>query len=285
MKNTYIRTLPIFFFFICLIEKVLSQPELILNKHFSIRTKNNYFIFNIADFLYNEDIYLTIKSESKCEDIIYYQFYDNIENISMPNTDFKFKADAYIKEKKNLIKDDEGISLYFSITKRKDILFNKKGNLLYFEFNCGSEVEIINTKDKHENIISVFLYYVSVFLLLTICLIVIKSIICSLIIITKNSNYIKRSWNDNTTREYSNNQNGLNIPKERIVYIVQDRNMINVNENEKNNNGNYVLNINNENNLRGNDVNEYPELSQNISPEASQSTKILNSTNANFFTP
>ena len=266
MKNTYIHTSPIFFFFIYLIEKVISQPDLILNKHFSIRTKNNYFIFNIADFLYNEDIYLTIKSESKCEDIIYYQFYDNIENISMPNTDFKFKEDAYIKEKKNLIKDDEGVSLYFSITKRKDILFNKKGNLLYFEFNCGSEVEIINTKDKHENIISVFLYYVSVFL-------------------TKNSNYIKRSWNDNTTRENSNNQNGLNIPKERIVYIVQDRNMINVNANERNNNGNYILNINNENNLRGNDVNEYPELSQNISPEASQSTKILNSTNANFFTP
>ena len=61
--------------------------------------------------------------------------------------------------------------------------------------------------------------------------------------------------------------------------------MINVNANERNNNGNYILNINNENNLRGNDVNEYPELSQNISPEASQSTKILNSTNANFFTP
>lgn len=258
---------------------------MILNKYFSIRTKNNYFIFNIADFLYNEDIYLTIKSESKCEDIIYYQFYDNIENISMPNTDFKFKANAYIKEKKNFLKDDEGISLYFSITKRKDFLFNNKGNLLYFEFYCGSEIEIINTKDKRENIISVFLFYVSVCLLLTICLIVIKSVICSFIIITKNSYDIKRNWNNNITRENANYQNCLNIPKERIVYIIQDKNMINVNANERNNNGNYALNINNENNYQRNDVNEYPDLSQNISPEASQSTKILNSTNANFFTP
>ena len=277
MKNTLLYPPSFFLFFALLIETVISKPELILNKFFSIKTKRNYFIFNVDNFLYNEDIYLTIKSKGKCENFIEYQFYDDIEDISIPNVDFKFRTESYLKEKKNYINDEDGVSLYYAITKRKDILFKKKGNLLYFEFNCGSEVEIINTKERHEQPGLVILYYASLSLLIIIFLIIIKGVICSFIEIKKNSYYIKKNWNKT--------QSDMRYPKEKIVYVVQDQ-IINVNENEKNNNiNNNLNNINNKDNYQGNDSLDYPDLSQNNSPEVSQSTKILYSTNSNFFTP
>ena len=277
MKNTLLNPPSFFLFFALLIETVISKPELILNKFFSIKTKHNYFIFNVDNFLYNEDIYLTIKSKGKCENFIEYQFYDNIEDISIPNVDFKFRTESYLKEKKNYINDEDGVSLYYAITKRKDILFKKKGNLLYFEFNCGSEVEIINTKERHEQPGLVILYYASLSLLIIIFLIIIKGVICSFIEIKKNSYYIKKNRNKT--------QSDMRYPKEKIVYVVQDQ-IINVNENEKNNNiNNNLNNINNKDNYQGNDSLDYPDLSQNNSPEVSQSTKILYSTNSNFFTP
>ena len=284
MKNILLNKPSFYLFFFFLIKKVLSQPELILNKYFSIKTKHNYFIFNIADFLYNEDIYLTIKSKTKCENFIEYQFYDEVNDISIPNPDFKFRTNAYLKEKKNYLNDEEGVSLHFSITKRKDILFNKKGKLLYFEFSCGGEVEIINTKKKHENPLLVIIFYATICLLIIICLIILKGVICSFIIIMKNSYYIKKNWKKTTTVDNSN-QNDVKYP-DKIIYVVQDQNIINNNVNEKKNN--IKINLNNSNNN-----NNYPskgtiynsELPQNNSPEASQNTKILYSTNANFFTP
>ena len=277
MKNTLLYPPSFFLFFALLIDIVISKPELILNKFFSIKTKHNYFLFNVANFLYNEDIYLTIKSKGKCEDFIEYQFYDDIEDISIPNVDFKFRTESYLKEKKNYLNDEDGISLYYSITKRKDILFKKKGNLLYFEFSCGSEVEIINTKKRHEQPLLVILFYASICLLIVICLIIIKGVICSFIMIKKNSYYIKKNW--------KKTQSDMKYPKEKIVYVVQDQ-MINVNANEINNNINKNLNnINNKDNYQGDDSLDYPDLSQNNSPEVSQSSKILYSTNANFFTP
>ena len=276
MKNTLLNPPSFFLFFALLIETVISKPELILNKFFSIKTKHNYFIFNVDNFLYNEDIYLTIKSKGKCENFIEYQFYDDIEDISIPNVDFKFRTESYLKEKKNYINDEDGVSLYYAITKRKDILFKKKGNLLYFEFNCGSEVEIINTKERHEQPGLVILYYASLSLLIIIFLIIIKGVICSFIEIKKNSYYIKKNW--------KKTQSDMRYPKEKIVYVVQDQ-TINVNENARNNINNNINNINNKDNYQGNDSLDYPDLSQNNSPEVSQSTKILYSTNSNFFTP
>ena len=276
MKNIYFKKPLYFLFFFFLIEKVQSQPELILNKYFSIKTKNNYFIFNIADFLYNEDIYLTIKSKTKCENFIEYQFYDEVSDISIPNPDFKFRTNAKKKKKKNYLNDEDGVSLHFLITKRKDILYKKKGKLLYFEFSCGGEVEIINTKKKQENPLLIIIFYGSICLLITICLIILKGVICSFIIIMKNSYYIKKNWKKTTTVDNSN-QNEVKYP-DKIIYVVQEQNMINNNTNEKKNKIN--INLNNINN-----GNNYQSEGQNISPEVSQNTKIIYSTNANFFTP
>ena len=93
----------------------------------------------------------------------------------------------------------------------------------------------------------------------------------------KNSYYIKKNWKKTTTVDNSN-QNEVKYP-DKIIYVVQDKNnMINNNTNEKKNKIN--INLNNINN-----GNNYQSEDQNISPEVSQNTKILYSTNANFFTP
>ena len=284
MQNILFKKQSYFLFLFFLIVKVLSQPELILNKYFSIKTKHNYFIFNIDDFLYNEDIYLTIKSKTKCENFIEYQFYDEINNISIPNPDFKFRTNAYLKKQKNYFNDEDGVSLYYLITKRKDILFKKKGKLLYFEFSCGGEVEIINTKKKQENPLLVFLFYGSICLLITICLIILKGVISSFIFIMKSLYYTNKNWKKTTTVDNSN-QNNVKYP-DKIIYVVQDQNIINNNSNERKNNIKINLNnINNEKNYQSEREMDYPDLPQSNSPEASQTMKILNSTNANFFTP
>ncbi len=92
----------------------------------------------------------------------------------------------------------------------------------------------------------------------------------------KNSYYIKKNWKKTTTVDNSN-QNEVKYP-DKIIYVVQDQNMINNNTNEKKNKIN--INLNNINN-----GNNYQSEGQNISPEVSQNTKILYSANANFFTP
>ena len=70
MKTIQHKQLLLFIFYIFLIEKILSSPKEILNKYSSIKTKYNYIFFNISEFKYEEDIYLTLKSESKCDEMI-----------------------------------------------------------------------------------------------------------------------------------------------------------------------------------------------------------------------
>ena len=69
------------------------------------------------------------------------------------------------------------------------------------------------------------------------CFIIIKAIIYSLIVITKKTYVIKKNWNKNNNLEninnnifFQRNQNGMNFPIERIVYVRQDQNMINANK-------------------------------------------------------
>ena len=306
MKN--IPSIEISFFILSLIlfGKVLSSPDVIPSRYFSIRTKYNYFIFNVSDFLYDEDIYLTIKSKSKCSYSLDYFFYDNLEEISVPNFDDKFKARPYLVEKNEILGVKQSLSLYFNILKRKDILFRRKGNLLYIEFNCVDEVEIINTKNKKENSLSIALYYFSFGLFFIMCFIIIKAIIYSLIVITKKTYVIKKNWNKNNNLEninnnifFQHNQNGMNFPIERIVYVRQEQNMRNANNinsndrsiyiksNNDNNNQNYPSFDDNLNNNCVRNINEsnIPVNYQNKSIESSESLNVTYTNDKNFYTP
>ena len=311
-QKDYSKQFSIFVFSIFLIGKMCSSSERILNKYSSIKTKNNSIFLNISEFKYDENIYLTINSENKCEDFLEYLFLDDINN-KKNSLGFKFTVKPEIKLKKDFFGANKYSSWYYNIVKRSDIIFNLKenvkGNLLYLEFNCIGEVEIINTKGGHENISLGLLLYFSLFMLFAFIYIILKSIISSCIIVMKKSYIITKNWEvKNNNGNYNNppyinrTLTNINYPKERIVCVEVAQNMYNMkqennnNNNDKhnynndtltncNNNGDYVQNYNSYNRQMHNQ--EYPnetnlDSPQELNLECPRAPNIINSINQNY---
>ena len=312
MQKDYSKQFSILVFSIFLIGKIFSSSEGILNKYSSIKTKNNSIFLNISEFKYDESIYLTINSENKCEDFLEYLFLDDINN-KKNSLGFKFTVKPEIKLKKDFFGANKYSSWYYNIVKRSDIIFNLKenvkGNLLYLEFNCIGEVEIINTKGGHENISLGLLLYFSLFMLFAFIYIILKSIISSCIIVMKKSYIITKNWEvKNNNGNYNNppyinrTLTNINYPKERIVCVEVAQNMYNMkqennnNNNDKhnynndtltncNNNGDYVQNYNSYNRQMHNQ--EYPnetnlDSPQELNLECPRAPNIINSINQNY---
>ena len=254
MKTIQHKQLLLFIFYIFLIEKILSSPKEILNKYSSIKTKYNYIFFNISEFKYEEDIYLTLKSKSKCDEIIKYQFIDDISD----EFDFKYKQKPTYILKKNILGANKYFSLFFDIIKRKE---NIKGNFLYLEFKCNGEAEVINTKtdyNKKINFNILLIFSICIFLILV--FIIIKEMIFSLIIFLKKSYRIKKNWElksnvDNIYNTVYTNRNQIqidvNFPKEKNMYRSIGKNENNMNKDYNNDfffncnkNCNYIKNNN-----------------------------------------
>lgn len=301
MNKDNSRQLTIFIFSFFLIGKIFSSPEEILNKYSSIKTKYNSIFMNISEFKYDESIYLTINSENKCDEYLEYLFLDNIDDIN-DKLEFKYTAKPQFKLKRDLIGTNRYTSLFYTIIKRSDILFNLKenikGNLLYLEFNCRGEVEIINTHKGYENEGLVLLFYFSLVLLGIFIYIVIKSMISSYIIVKNKLYKIRTNWqvknnmdnNINNPGYINQNQTNIDSPNERIVYVEVSQNLYNmkddnaqnnISSNKKNNdsfqyyngNDNYIQNYNIYNMQR--EFQEFPQM-QNL--ECPQGPNILNST-------
>ena len=312
MQKDISKQFSILVFSIFLIGKIFSSSEGILNKYSSIKTKNNSIFLNISEFKYDENIYLTINSENKCEDFLEYLFLDDINN-KKNSLGFKFTVKPEIKLKKDFFGANKYSSWYYNIVKRSDIIFNLKenvkGNLLYLEFNCIGEVEIINTKGGHENISLGLLLYFSLFMLFAFIYIILKSIISSCIIVMKKSYIITKNWEvKNNNGNYNNppyinrTLTNINYPKERIVCVEVAQNMYNMkqennnNNNDKhnynndtltncNNNGDYVQNYNSYNRQMYNQ--EYPnetnlDSPQELNLECPRAPNIINSINQNY---
>lgn len=254
MKTIQHKQLLHFIFYIFLIEKILSSPKEILNKYSSIKTKYNYIFFNISEFKYEEDIYLTLKSESKCDEMIKYQFIDDIGD----EFDFKYKQKPTSILKKDIFGINKYFSLFFDIIKRKE---NIKGNFLYLEFKCNGEAEVINTKtdyNKKINFNILLIFSICIFLILV--FIIIKEMIFSLIIFLKKSYRFKKNWElksnvDNIYNTVYTNRNQIqidvNFPKEKNMYRSIGKNENNMNKDYNNDfffncnkNCNYIKNNN-----------------------------------------
>ena len=312
MQKDYSKQFSILVFSIFLIGKIFSSSEGILNKYSSVKTKNNSIFLNISEFKYDENIYLTINSEKKCDDFLEYLFLDDINN-EKDRLEFKFTVKPEYKLKKDIFGANKYSSWYYNIVKRSDIIFNLKenvkGNLLYLEFNCIGEVEIINTKGGHENISLGLLLYFSLFMLFAFIYIILKSIISSCIIVMKKSYIITKNWEvKNNNGNYNNppyinrTLTNINYPKERIVCVEVAQNMYNMkqennnNNNDKhnynndtltncNNNGDYVQNYNSYNRQMYNQ--EYPnetnlDSPQELNLECPRAPNIINSINQNY---
>ena len=307
MQKDYSKQFSILVFSIFLIGKIFSSSEGILNKYSSVKTKNNSIFLNISEFKYDESIYLTINSEKKCDDFLEYLFLDDINN-EKDRLEFKFTVKPEYKLKKDIFGANKYSSWYYNIVKRSDIIFNLKenvkGNLLYLEFNCIGEVEIINTKGGHENISLGLLLYFSLFMLFAFIYIILKSIISSCIIVMKKSYIITKNWEVKNNKNNYNNPDYINrsptnknYPKERIIYVEVAQNMYNMNQ--ENNNSNYnndsLSNYNKNgdyvqgNNLYNRQMNhqEYPhetnlDSPQELNLECPRAPNIINSINQNY---
>ncbi len=307
MQKDYSKQFSILVFSIFLIGKIFSSSEGILNKYSSVKTKNNSIFLNISEFKYDESIYLTINSEKKCDDFLEYLFLDDINN-EKDRLEFKFTVKPEYKLKKDIFGANKYSSWYYNIVKRSDIIFNLKenvkGNLLYLEFNCIGEVEIINTKGGHENISLGLLLYFSLFMLFAFIYIILKSIISSCIIVMKKSYIITKNWEVKNNKSNYNNPDYINrtptnknYPKERIIYVEVAQNMYNMNQ--ENNNSNYnndsLSNYNKNgdyvqgNNLYNSQMNhqEYPhetnlDSPQELNLECPRAPNIINSINQNY---
>ena len=307
MQKDYSKQFSILVFSIFLIGKIFSSSEGILNKYSSVKTKNNSIFLNISEFKYDESIYLTINSEKKCDDFLEYLFLDDINN-EKDRLEFKFTVKPEYKLKKDIFGANKYSSWYYNIVKRSDIIFNLKenvkGNLLYLEFNCIGEVEIINTKGGHENISLGLLLYFSLFMLFAFIYIILKSIISSCIIVMKKSYIITKNWEVKNNKSNYNNPDYINrtptnknCPKERIIYVEVAQNMYNMNQ--ENNNSNYnndsLSNYNkNGDYVQGNnlynsqmDHQEYPhetnlDSPQELNLECPRAPNIINSINQNY---
>ena len=309
MQKDYSKQFSILVFSIFLIGKIFSSSEGILNKYSSVKTKNNSIFLNISEFKYDESIYLTINSENKCDDFLEYLFLDDINN-EKDRLEFKFTVKPEYKLKKDIFGANKYSSWYYNIVKRSDIIFNLKenvkGNLLYLEFNCIGEVEIINTKGGHENISLGLLLYFSLFMLFAFIYIILKSIISSCIIVMKKSYIITKNWEVKNNKSNYNNPDYINrtptnknYPKERIIYVEVAQNMYNMNQENNNNNSNYnndsLSNYNKNgdyvqgNNLYNRQMNhqEYPhetnlDSPQELNLECPRAPNIINSINQNY---
>ena len=262
--------------------KVLSSPKEILNKYSSIRTNHSSIIFNISEFKYDQDIYLTIKSEEKCVENIVYRFYDDIKDIN--NKAFKYKIRPRSVKNKKLL-GPKYYSYFYSIVKRKEFMLNTKGNLLYLVFNCGGEVEIINEKRASDDIYLTVVLSCSVIMLVIFLFIIIKEMIYSCIIVMKKSFVKKINYKINGNMNNINKNIYImpetisrNYPQEREVHIKVRNNMYNINSY---NNNSYQIDYNNNRNFN-NIKNNNPYI---IPVNYSLSDNSSNSPNQSFITP
>jgi len=240
MKKLYSSKFTQFLFCIFLLFNAQSSAKELINKYSSIKTKDNSIILNLSEFNYNENIYLTLKTETVCEDYLEYKFYDDINDIFNENNDEKMKIRPYLKEKYNILEIKTYFSWYYTIMKRKNSFNDLKENYLLLIFKCESEIEVINSKDKHENIsiyIQLFYFYSSILVIFFLI-----KIIKEIMIIMKNSNETRRMWRKNIINDihFLKSQKDNNYIQERFTYAINNnKNGLYETNNNYNQNFNY----------------------------------------------
>ena len=258
-KNLFLIILILLIF---LVKEVKLSEEEIISKYGSIKTKYSSMIINTTEFNLDDDIYLTLNSDLKCDDYLRYQFYDEINEIYNQTSDLKYNMQAGSRAVTNYFGTKTHLSLYYTINKNKGILGNVKGNILYIEFKCEGEVEIKNTRENTSIKFIYFGFFIGILFLIIFFILCAKGcihwLICLIFIFRKRQTY--NMYN-------IPNQLYINYPNNRIIYV-------NPNQNTNNNNRN-----NNQNNFASS-VPEYPP--RQINSENSVSSDIMNSSERNL---
>ena len=249
-------------FHILLIKEINSYEEEILNKFGSIKTKYSSMILNTSEFERGDDIYITFESELNCDNYIWYQFYDDINEIYNQTSDLKFNLRAESSSVTNILGKKTHLSFYYTINKNRESLDNSNGNILYFEFKCEGEVEIKNSKTNPSIYFLIIGILIVILFFIFFCFLCIKGclyyIICFSFFCKRRTNYNMNPIPNNAF---------MNLPQ-RIVYIPQNANIYQ----------------NNRNNIypQRNYANRVQYVPQQGNSQNSSSAEIMNSTERNL---
>ena len=175
-----------FIFLGYLIINILSIE--ILRKDGSKKTRDGYIVFDSSEFLVGDTMHFEIESSSSCDDYLYYQYYDNIDNINISYSNFNQMYSVKYNFQSSVTVNGELQSLtrHFKIEKKREELADLEGNYLYLEFDCFGSVEISNTKSSGKTIIIIVVVIV-VFIIVVLIFVLVFCCICR---------YYKRSINN-----------------------------------------------------------------------------------------
>ena len=164
MKKFKINSFLIFFY---LIINVLSVE--ILQKDKSIKTDNNYIIFDSSQFAIGDKMYFELDSKGWCSEYLDYQYFDNIDSINY-YSELKYDVEKEASSSTTVNGSIKSYTLYFTIKKTENELDGLKGDFLLLEFNCDkSPIEFSNTKTSGKSkIVTIVIIVIVVFFVLII---------------------------------------------------------------------------------------------------------------------
>ena len=127
----------------------------ILRKDGSVKTRDGYIIFDSSEFLIGDTMYFEIESSSNCADYLYYQYYDDIDNINFSYSNFYQMHSVRYDYQSSVTVNGviQSLTRHFEIEKKQGEMGDLDGNYLYLEFDCFGLVEISNTKSSGKTII------------------------------------------------------------------------------------------------------------------------------------
>ena len=120
----------------------------ILRKDGSKKSTDGYIVFDSSEFLVGDTMHFEIESSSSCDDYLYYQYYDNIDNINISYSNFNqmYSVKYNFQSSVKVNEESQSLTRHFKIEKKREELADLEGNYLYLEFDCFGSVEISNTK-------------------------------------------------------------------------------------------------------------------------------------------
>ena len=114
-----------------------------------------------------------------------------------------------------------------------------RGDFLYLEFNCRSEVEVINNKFSQGMFVLAYIYFLMIICIVIFIITIVKSIVECLITlrkIEKKAKDLEKNYGVNNTNNIiqMNQQNEIIVSEGRIIYIFPKSNLTNNKINKSN---------------------------------------------------
>ena len=164
-----------FIFLGWLIINVLSFE--ILQKYGTLKTWDDHIVFESKDFSIGDEMYFSLKTVNYCDDYLYYQYYDNIDDIN-DNIDPTYYVIYDSKSSVTVNGVLESLTKSFIIEKKGEDLNGLNGNYLYLKFDCPGSVEIENTKSSGKSTIIIIIIVLIVVVLAIIIIFIVIFFCC-----------------------------------------------------------------------------------------------------------